>query len=408
MDYELNLREVIYALSEALDLVGIDDIRHGKRVAFMAAECAKEAGVDTAYIDELIGIGMLHDSGVSTTDVHKNLVTQLEWKDEQLHCVRGAALLEKVTLLQAFAPVVYYHHTHWDDLEGMDLDERVKSQANLIYLVDRVDALRTQIEGQDLEKREEIERIISEHAGSFFSPEWVRCFLAASQRNSFWFNLEEGALESYLMEWAALGEHRMIPFAQIREIARMFADVVDAKSPFTFEHSFGVAAVSVFLAKAIGLDESKIGTVEIGALLHDLGKLRVHDEVLNKAGKLDHAEKMEMNRHGFDSNVILHHIKGFREIALIASLHHETLDGKGYPYSLGAEDIPLEARIVTVADIFQALVQTRPYRESMSAERAYGVLEEMAGEGKLDTGVVALVGEKLGEVYRLAKANERG
>jgi len=408
MDYELNLREVIYALSEALDLVGIDDIRHGKRVAFMAAECAKEAGYDREFIDELIGIGMLHDSGVSTTDMHKSLVTQLEWKDEQLHCVRGASLLEKVTLLKPFAPAIYYHHTHWDELEGVDLDERVKAQANLIYLVDRIDALRTQIEGPDLEKREEIERIISEHSGTFFSPQLVRSFLAASKRNSFWFNLEEGALDSYLMEWVAIGKTRTIPFAQIREIAQMFADVVDAKSPFTFEHSFGVAAVSVFLARAIGLDETKTETVEIGALLHDLGKLRVHDEILNKEGKLDHAEKMEMHRHGFDSNLVLHHIKGFREIALIASMHHETLDGKGYPYSLSAADIPLEARIVTVADIFQALVQARPYREPLSAEQAYDILEEMTGEGKLDAGIVALVKERLGEVYRLAKSKERG
>jgi putative nucleotidyltransferase with HDIG domain len=407
MNYALNFREVIYALSEALDLVGIDDIQHGKRVAFMASECAKETGFDGTFVDEIIALGMLHDCGVSTTDVHRQLVTQLEWKDEQAHCVRGAALLEKTTLLRRYAPVIFYHHTHWDELENLALDARSKQQANLIYLVDRVDALRTQIEGPDLEKREEIERIISEHAGSFFSPELVGSFIAASHRNSFWFNLEVTPLEDTLLEWVAQGEEQTLPFSVIREVAQMFADIVDAKSPFTFEHSFGVAAVSVFLARALGLDEATVETVEIGALLHDLGKLRVHDAILNKNGMLEHAEKMEMHRHGFDSNMILHRIKGFKQIALIASLHHETLDGKGYPYSLEAEAIPLEARIVTVADIFQALVQDRPYREAMGAEQAYAVLEEMAADGKIDGAAVALIGEHLPEAYRLAKSKER-
>lgn len=157
MNYELNFREVAYALCEALDLVGIDDIRHGKRVALMAAECAKEGGYGQPCIDELICIGMLHDCGVSTTDMHKNLVTQLEWKDEHLHCVRGAALVEKVQLLRQYVKQIYHHHTHWNELEPLAMDDKVKRQANLIYLVDRVDALRTQIEGADLEKREKIE-----------------------------------------------------------------------------------------------------------------------------------------------------------------------------------------------------------------------------------------------------------
>lgn len=407
MNYELNFREVTYALSEALDLVGIDDVRHGKRVAFMAAECAKMLRWDKARTDEMVYIGMIHDCGVSNTDVHRHLVTELEWKDEQLHCVRGVTLLGNVSLLQRFASAVYYHHTHWDELEYVAVDEKVKVQANLIYLVDRVDALRAQIEGPDLEKRDEIERIIVEHRGTFFAPELVDAFLKASKRNSFWFYLEDEPLEEYLFEWVREGETETLPFTSVREVAQMFADVVDAKSPFTFEHSFGVAALSDYLARGIGLDEGDREAVEIGALLHDLGKLRVSDDVLNKSGRLEHHETNAMHRHGFDSNMILRRIKGFRKIALIASLHHELLDGKGYPYSIEADAIPLEARIVTVADIFQALVQDRPYRKAMDADAAYGILKEMAEAGKIDADVVARVGMDLPRAYRLAKYKER-
>lgn len=407
MDYQLNFREVTYALSEALDLVGIDDIRHGKRVAFMAVQCAKEGGVDASFVNEIICIGMLHDCGVSTTDMHKSLVTQLEWKDESLHCVRGAALLERVGLLRQYASHIFYHHSHWDELSRLPLDARIKRQANLIYLVDRVDALRAQIEGPDLEKREKIEGIIEAHSGTFFDPELVKWFKLASRRNSFWFSLEEAPLEEYLLEWVEEGGTDTYDFASIREVAQMFADIVDAKSPFTFEHSFGVAALSVYLAKVLRLGEQRTETVEIGALLHDLGKLRVNDDILNKNDKLDHSEIMSMHRHGFDSNMILHRIKGFKTIAQIASYHHEHLDGKGYPYSLKGDEIPMEARIVTVADIFQALVQKRPYRDEMDAASAFGVLKEMASKGKIDSGAVELVGANLGEAYRLAKSRER-
>jgi len=408
MDYRLNFREVTYALSEALDLVGIDDVHHGKRVAFMAAACAKEGGFDTQFIDEMYCIGMLHDCGVSTTDVHTNLVSQLEWKDERYHCVRGAELLQKVGLFKRFAQTVYYHHTHWEELKVLPVDEKTKLQANLIYLVDRVDALRIQIKGADLEKRGQIEKIIEAHAGRLFSPELIGYFKAAAHRNAFWFYLDDEPLEEYLLEWVAKGRVEELPYTSVRDVGVMFADVVDAKSPFTFEHSFGVASLSVYLARKMQLSPEEVETVEMAALLHDLGKLRVHDAILNKRGKLDHSEQMSMHRHGFDSNMILRKIEGFKEIAHLASLHHETLDGAGYPYNLKAEEIPVGARIIAAADIFQALVQERPYRSAMNASEASKILNEMAQEGKLDPEVTALIEDDLELVYLKAKCMERG
>lgn len=407
MSYILNLREVTYALSEALDLVGIDDTRHGKRVAFMAAACAKEGGFDQQFIDEMIYMGMLHDCGVSTTDVHHNLVTQLEWKDERYHCERGAALLEKVALFKRYAPAIYHHHTHWEELKLLAVDEKTKLQANLIYLVDRVDALRVQIEGADLDKKEQIEQIIDENAGRLFSEELIGYFKAAAGRNSFWFYLDEESLEEYLMEWVAKGDSESLAFDTIREVAVMFADIVDAKSPFTVEHSFGVANLAVYLAKELALSRHETETVEMAALLHDLGKLRVHDAILNKNDKLDHTEQMSMHRHGFDSNMILRKIEGFREIAYLASLHHETLDGQGYPYSLEAEEIPMPARIIAVADIFQALVQERPYRGALDALQALAILHEMADEGKLDATVIGMIETNLTMAYEKAKCLDK-
>lgn len=402
MAYELNFREVTYALSEALDLVGIDDVYHGKRVAFMAAECAQTAGYDDEMINELIYIGMLHDCGVSTTDVHKSLVTELEWKNEQLHCERGFKLLEKTALFKRYAEPVYYHHTHWKDLKDLPIDDSVKMKANLIYLVDRVDALRAQLPLPLGQQEKEIYRIISAHQERLFAPELVELFLQSSERASFWFYLDNVALEEYLHEWVERGEIESVSYDELKGIAIMFADIVDSKSPFTAEHSFGVASLALFLGNLLSLDSESLERLELASLLHDLGKLRIDDAILNKPGPLTADEKLSLDRHGFDSDMILRKIRGLREVAYLASLHHETLDGQGYPYRISGEDIPMEARIIGVADIFQALIQDRPYRKPMSPTEALSILQKMQQQGKLDSNIVDLVKDNLAQAYARA------
>lgn len=401
MKYSLNIREVTYSLSEALDFVGIDDTMHGKRVAYMAAEVAKSLSWSQNKIDELILLGMLHDCGVSSTDVHTHLVTELDWANSHLHCIRGEELLNRTKVYKDFATYIRYHHTHWDELPD-DLNQEQKELSNLIYLVDRVDAIRAQINSIDSHSAQNIQETIQKYSGIMFSPELVNAFMRSSLRDSFWFYLEKEPLNEYLMEWVESSSEEEFSFNDLKEIAMMFAAIVDAKSEFTSEHSIGVATLSRYLAQQFELPQKTCEKVELAGLLHDLGKLRVADEILNKPAKLDAEERLVMNRHGFDSDMVLRRIKGFREIAHIASLHHETLDAKGYPYSLDASQIPFEARIIAVADIFQALIQNRPYRDGLSMDRAYEIILEMGKSGKLDMDVIAKLKEHLATCYEKA------
>ncbi|WP_298693674.1 HD domain-containing phosphohydrolase [uncultured Sulfuricurvum sp.] len=398
MIYPLNLREVSYALSEALDYVGIDDTMHGKRVAFMSAEVAKKLGWNQSQIDDIIMMGMLHDCGVSSTDVHTHLVTELDWDNSQVHCIRGASLLEKVDIYCDYAPIILYHHTHWDQFDP-GVDTETKIYANLIYLTDRVDALRVQIGDANTRERHEIEAIIRKYSGSMFSPALVEAFLETSLSDSFWFYLEPEALNDYFSEWIESGGSENVPFETLKNVAMMFADVVDAKSTFTSSHTYAVASLARYIAELYGLPQQTQEKIELSAFFHDLGKLRVADAILHKNGPLDDEERLQMNRHGFDSHMILRKIKGFHEIAKIASMHHETLDAQGYPYHLGGDQIPIEARILTVADIFQALVQDRPYRSGLNSDNAYQILQKMGEEGKLDLSVLTLLHTHLQECY---------
>lgn len=141
MKYSVNMREVTYVLSEALDFVGIADTMHGKRVAYMAAELAKHLSWDVETINDIIFIGMLHDCGVSSTDVHSHLVNELDWENSHLHSVRGKELLQRTSFYNEYAIYIRYHHTHWNELP-VELHQKVKDISNLIYLTDRIDALR--------------------------------------------------------------------------------------------------------------------------------------------------------------------------------------------------------------------------------------------------------------------------
>jgi HD-GYP domain-containing protein (c-di-GMP phosphodiesterase class II) len=131
--------------------------------------------------------------------------------------------------------------------------------------------------------------------------------------------------------------------------------------------------------------------LELAGLLHDLGKLRVPDELLEKPGKLTHDEYSNVQRHSFDTYNILKNIHGFEDIALWAGQHHERINGSGYPYHLTAAQLSLEARIVAVADVFQALAQNRPYRKALEPEVIAAMLNEEMLKGKLDAEIVAMV-----------------
>ena len=391
MTLNVDLRQVIHALADALDLVdlvGVDDVAHGKRVGVMAAECGRVEGLEADEVAFLFELGMLHDIGVSSTRVHGHLVESFDWSGAQTHCQVGYERVRGFAPLEAMALPILYHHTRWDVLQNLPLPARVKRQANLIYLVDRVDALAAPHYGDKalLLFTEEIRARIAEHAGSYFAPELVEIFLEASRAEAFWLMLEPRSLEA-LRPQGVDGMFAATP-DELYRLGEIFARIVDAKSPFTAEHSVGVARLARYLGERLGLEAGHVGRLEIAALLHDLGKLRVPDEILDKPGRLDARERKIINAHSFETFRILRGIRGFEEIALWAACHHEEPDGSGYPFHLDAAATPLEARILRVADIFQAMVQERPYRQGMDDAAVARFMGELVAAGRCEARLV--------------------
>lgn len=405
MALQANLKQVIFALSDALDLVGIDDVAHGKRVGIMAAECGKVMGVPARETEFLFDLGLLHDIGVSSTTVHRHLVEEFDWEGAQAHAEIGYKLIADFQPLANMALPIRFHHTRWDKLITLDVNPTFAKQANLILLVDRVDALMAPYYANNtiLQHKEQIREQIRERAGTYFAPDLVAVFLEASRTEAFWLLLESRAIEHYLREQMSTRQPYMATLNEIKYVAKIFACIVDAKSPFTAEHSLGVSRLSRLLAEKLGVSAENCDKIEIAGLLHDLGKLRVPDEVLDKPAKLDIDERLQINTHTFETYQILHDIQGFEEIARWAGYHHEEPDGSGYPFHIKNDAMPLEARILRVADIFQAMVQDRPYRQGLSASEVMAFMTKLVACNRVDAEIVAIIEMRLDDAVRVAR-----
>lgn len=402
---QVNIRQMVLTISNAVDLVGVTDVFHGRRVGMMAVECARILKWDAATQRLLFDAGLLHDCGVSSTREHHRIINELDWEGADLHCEKGYGLLRNFAPLAHLAPIVRYHHTRWEDMAGLRVDPFVARHSNLIHLVDRVDALAARYYQDEslLLHVGEIRDLINRYRDRFFAPDLVDAFLDASVPEAFWLLLDSAYIPQYVEDMERFGEIRISTLDELKQFAFLIAGIVDAKSHFTAEHSLGVARLSRFLGQQIGFAGDRLEKLEIAALMHDIGKLQVPDELLESSAVFSPADRSVMKKHSFATYQILRRVGGFEELALWAAEHHESLNGSGYPFHLKAGEIPMEARIIKVADIFQALAQRRPYRAPMPVPQILDLLRTMQAENEVDGTIVDTVALHLEECRKEAK-----
>ena len=162
-------------------------------------------------------------------------------------------------------------------------------------------------------------------------------------------------------------------------LAETLAEALDARDPYTAGHSLRVADYAVAIAQELGLPQKQIEVLRVGAQLHDIGKIGVPDGILLKPGPLSAAEFGLIKLHPQIGRRILEKDPGFDPILSLVELHHENWDGSGYPYNRAGQNIPLEARIVRVADAFDAMITDRSYRSSFSVVRAAQEIRTCSG-----------------------------
>jgi putative nucleotidyltransferase with HDIG domain len=403
-EFCVNLQQMVVAIENSVSLVGMNDTNHGKRVGYIALQIANHLGFSEEEKSFIFELGLLHDCGVSSDTVHTNLVNQFDWEDAHKHSDIGYNLLKEFEPLAQLAIPVRYHHTHWDKLKNINIPLNEKRLANLIFIADRVDVSASSFYGRDiLLHADNIRETIQKKSGTFFDPELVEGFFAASLPEAFWISLEDRHITRFTWDMGNCGYEKKLKLDDLKQLAKIFSYLVDQKSSFTAQHSFRVAQLARHLAGRCELTAHDIDKIEVAGYLHDIGKLHVPDSILNKPGSLTAPERSIINQHSYETYEILRTINGLEEIAKWAAYHHENSLGTGYPFHPSVLEFSVPARIIAVSDVFQALVQDRPYRKGMKIKEVFKILYEMVKEGKLDETIVQTVTEDAEQCYNVAK-----
>jgi putative nucleotidyltransferase with HDIG domain len=200
--------------------------------------------------------------------------------------------------------------------------------------------------------------------------------------------LEKQSLKRKSIELELLKERQRTEGKNLTEFMIMLANIIDAKSPHTLEHSERVSEYSVQIGRKIGLPEDELNLIALGAKLHDIGKLGTPDYILHKNGPLTNEEYEIIKQHPSKGAEMVEPISSLKCILDIVHYHHENLDGSGYPTGMTGDKIPLHARIVKIADYWDAITSTRPYREPMSPEEASEILRAEARNGTVEPALV--------------------
>ena len=402
----LKLSELIGSLSYALDLTEGQPAGHCVRSCWIGMNIGRDAGMSSEQLWELYYMLLLKDVGCSSNAAR---ICELYMTDDRLfkhagmkagmaerfrtvltvlrtgretgkefiatRCQRGAEIARLMRFPERVATGIYSLDEHFNGKgspEGL-AGEAIPIYARIALLSQVVDVFHT-AGGRAAALAE-----VRSRSGSWFDPRLAAAFERVAASESFWDTLTAPGMEQTVFAMEPVEHTVAIDDDYLDDIATAFGQVVDSKSPYTSGHSSRVALYTDIIAEEMGLSDERRRWLRRGAMLHDVGKLGVSNTVLDKAGALDREEWAEVRRHAEYTESILSRIGAFAELARIAGAHHERLDGGGYPRGLAGDEIELETRIITTADIFDAITAERPYRGAIPVPQALEMMEKTVG-----------------------------
>lgn len=373
-DGSVALSEVISALTYALDLTEGAVQGHALRTCLLGMRMAEEIGLSSDQVNSLYFALLLKDVGCSSSGSRPA---------DQRGDRRGSHILRMLGMGELAADAVRRLDERWD---GTGHPDRIKGEQ--IPLLARICSVAQHLDVHcGSQGADEAIRSLIERSGTCFDPQLVGIAASLHRSGTLWRQCATGTSEedtrSAVLDMDRVGHRQRLDDGQIDQICEAFADVVDAKSHFTFRHSIGVADAALGIARTLGLAPERTQLVRRAALLHDVGKLGVSNTILDKNSPLSDSEWKAVYPHPGATRSVLERIGPFQEMAIIAGEHHEKLDGTGYPNRLMSADLSLESRIIAVADVYGALTEDRPYRAGIELGQTLSIMSSLAPH-KLD------------------------
>ena len=422
----IRVSELISALSYALDLTEGRPMGHSVRACVIGMRIADEIGLPPQVQTDLYYTLLLKDAGCSSNssrlyhilnaddirakgDLKTTDWTRVGW--ESLHyalthvatgdafpqrvwrlvrvaatqqrdscelvkirCERGSSIVRKLGFSEAVAAGIYSLDEHWN---GGGYPNGLRKQEIPVYacIANLAQTLEVFLMARGRKEAIEAARLRN---GRWFNPELVDAALSLCKSGKLWEDLEKEDLIEYVLALEPPDRRLAADDKTIDAICVAFAEIIDSKTPFTYRHSVGVADAASDIARRIGMGAGELRKLRRAALLHDIGKLGVSNAILEKPGKLTAEEFSQVRQHPYHTYEILRRIPAFADFSYDAALHHERLNGKGYWQGLTADALSLPARILAVADVFDALSAKRPYRDALPLEKVFSMMREDA------------------------------
>jgi HD-GYP domain-containing protein (c-di-GMP phosphodiesterase class II) len=377
----------------ALDLA-VDGVSlHQKRVAIMCSYIAEKMDIKLHEEQALLSAALMHDIGAASFSDERKKISSPSFKESRpheiyVHAENGFILLKDSEPFSFIAETVRHHHDNWSGGNPSGLSgDQIPLHSRIIHVADRVD-INIDRRKPVLSARNDMKTLIAAQRGRNFDPMVVDAFVECSEKESFWLDL---TVPDYINSFKYRMNLGGTPYnmADLVKIAELFATLIDRMSRYTATHSRSVSQVAVFLGELSGFSESELMLLQMSGLLHDLGKLSIPNHILEKPGPLTPEESMIIRQHTFYTYRILSQIEQMETVAGWAAWHHETLDGKGYPFKLKASELTIGARIMAAADIFVALTENRPYRQKLPQASVERIMLGMVENKKIAGTIVA-------------------
>jgi HD-GYP domain-containing protein (c-di-GMP phosphodiesterase class II) len=371
--------KLVQCLSLVIDHISRKLHQHHQRVAQIAWLISREMKLDPEESYDLFLAGLVHDCGaISLKERLDELV--FDHRDDFLHPHAGHYLLTRFKPFTRIADIIRFHHVSW---ETSAEHEQIPVSSRVLHFADKISSRFDETIPVEQQKKE-ITTLVKTEAGRLFKPEVVNAFLRVIDSNDAWDSLFFHPSSTTVAQSV---EPVLVPFGKRErdQFSQLLCQLIDFKSPYTACHSTGVGFVAGELGRLLGLDTKTRGQLVMAGQLHDIGKLGLPSEIINKTEALTPEEDIQIREHAMNTYRMLSVLSD--ELGLVvewAAYHHERLNGSGYPFSLSAGELSTEARLIGIADIFTAIREERPYRDVMDINHSAHIIKNMITKNLID------------------------
>jgi HD-GYP domain len=381
----VRIDSLIKSIATALDIVEGDllgaSTNHGKRIAVLCAKMGKTLGKNPEEIIALAVCALLHDNALTEYILSERMDGSHDLSMKK-HCEFGQRNVDALHFKTNVKNFILYHHERANGTGPFGIREgEGPLEAELIAIADSIDVIH-HLQRQEPENLPVIRNRIVEETGKYYSKiaaETMLEILDVPTILSLKDNVIKQTASEVLFPWTV-----EIQAETILGLAGFIARIIDYKSVFTQKHSTQIANKAWFMGKYYRYEPQELAELYLAASLHDLGKLAVPSDILEKPGKLSEEEFEIIKKHVYLTWELLNDIEGFENICQWASNHHEKLDGSGYPFGKKAPELDFNSRLLACLDLYQAISEERPYHPGRSHVDTMRILYEMAGMGKID------------------------